>query len=163
MTLQTLRQATDFGIRDRYPSAQLTERELYCITHALSGLNSKEISSLLDISAATVRSYLARGYKKLAVNNLSQLKSELSICSIQKDQFKSLLAQFAAKKLSSLERCVLLYIAQGLTGFQISHLLNYSIGSINKARYIGYKKLGIHSKGELLSLLSQTCNSDSNC
>ena len=65
-----------------------------------------------------------------------------------------ILGFFTAHGLNENESAVLLKIASGMSGSEISEALNYSIGSINNLRASGYAKLGIHSRRELIDYIS---------
>ncbi len=67
-------------------------------------------------------------------------------------------AFFIAQGLSEFEASVLLGIVKGKTGREIASELAYSLGGINSLRWSGYKKLGIHSRGQLISLLRRSLN-----
>lgn len=55
--------------------------------------------------------------------------------------------------LSETEARVLAEIARGLSGKEIAEKLSYAIGTVNAARYRGYRKLGINSRHELVSMV----------
>jgi len=61
-----------------------------------------------------------------------------------------------SKGVGDLEAEVLTLSAQGYTRPQICDLLHIATGTVNSCRASAYKKLGIHSKGELLRLLEET-------
>lgn len=63
------------------------------------------------------------------------------------------LLYLASQGLFEREAETLVKIAQGFTGFQISYLSHYSLGSVNGWRASGYRKLGLHSRAELIELL----------
>ena len=57
--------------------------------------------------------------------------------------------------LSDTEAQVAELIAQGYTGAQIQHMLYVSAGTVNSSRATAYRKLGIHSRDELVVLLAK--------
>ena len=65
-----------------------------------------------------------------------------------------------SKGVGDLEAEVLTLSAQGYTRPQICDLLHIAAGTVNSCRASAYKKLGIHSKGELLELLAETADKD---
>lgn len=65
-----------------------------------------------------------------------------------------------SKGVGDLEAEVLTLSAQGYTRPQICDLLHIATGTVNSCRASAYKKLGIHSKGELLELLEETPGKD---
>ena len=65
-----------------------------------------------------------------------------------------------SKGVGDLEAEVLTLSAQGYTRPQICDLLHIAAGTVNSCRASAYKKLGIHSKGELLELLAETAGKD---
>lgn len=65
-----------------------------------------------------------------------------------------------SKGVGDLEAEVLTLSAQGYTRPQICDLLHIATGTVNSCRASAYKKLGIHSKGELLKLLEKTPGKD---
>lgn len=65
-----------------------------------------------------------------------------------------------SKGVGDLEAEVLTLSAQGYTRPQICDLLHIAAGTVNSCRASAYKKLGIHSKGELLELLEETAGRD---
>lgn len=65
-----------------------------------------------------------------------------------------------SKGVGDLETEVLTLSAQGYTRPQICDLLHIAAGTVNSCRASAYKKLGIHSKGELLELLEETAGKD---
>lgn len=65
-----------------------------------------------------------------------------------------------SKGVGDLEAEVLTLSAQGYTRPQICDLLHIAAGTVNSCRASAYKKLGIHSKGELLELLEETAGKD---
>ena len=65
-----------------------------------------------------------------------------------------------SKGVGDLETEVLTLSAQGYTRPQICDLLHIATGTVNSCRASAYKKLGIHSKGELLELLEETAGKD---
>ena len=62
---------------------------------------------------------------------------------------------FLGKGLSSSQADTLILIAQDRNSAQIAVELCMSKGAVNTARRVGYKKLGVHSKLELVSYLNQ--------
>lgn len=60
-----------------------------------------------------------------------------------------------SKGIGDLEAEVLTLSAQGYTRPQICDLLHIAAGTVNSCRASAYRKLGIHSKGELLRLLEK--------
>lgn len=62
---------------------------------------------------------------------------------------------FLGKGLSSSQADVLILIVQGRGSAQIAVELCMSKGTVNTARRVGYKKLGVHSKVELMSYLNR--------
>ena len=79
--------------------------------------------------------------------------TELGI-SNSSDSEVRILGFFTAHGLNENESAVLLKIASGMSGSEISEALNYSVGSINNLRASGYAKLGIHSRRELIDYIS---------
>ena len=69
-------------------------------------------------------------------------------------------AFFRSKGIGDLEAEVLTLSAQGYTRPQICDLLHIAAGTVNSCRASAYKKLGIHSKDELLGLLRETAGKD---
>lgn len=65
-----------------------------------------------------------------------------------------------SKGIGDLEAEVLTLSAQGYTRPQICDLLHIAAGTVNSCRASAYKKLGIHSKNELLRLLEETAGKD---
>ena len=65
-----------------------------------------------------------------------------------------------SKGVGDLETEVLTLSAQGYTRPQICDLLHIAAGTVNSCRASAYKKLGIHSKDELLRLLEETAGKD---
>lgn len=65
-----------------------------------------------------------------------------------------------SKGIGDLEAEVLMLSAQGYTRPQICDLLHIAAGTVNSCRASAYKKLGIHSKDELLRLLEETAGKD---
>lgn len=65
-----------------------------------------------------------------------------------------------SKGVGDLEAEVLALSAQGYTRPQICDLLHIAAGTVNSCRASAYKKLGIHSKNELLRLLEETAGKD---
>lgn len=65
-----------------------------------------------------------------------------------------------SKGVGDLEAEILTLSAQGYTRPQICDLLHVAAGTVNSCRASAYKKLGIHSKGELLELLGETAGKD---
>lgn len=57
--------------------------------------------------------------------------------------------------LSEMQADVLLLVAQGKTSAEICEDLHYARGTVNGARGAGYRMLGIHSKMQLIQVLSQ--------
>lgn len=57
--------------------------------------------------------------------------------------------------LSETEARVLVEIARGLSGREIAEKLSYAMGTVNAARYRGYRKLGINSRHELISMVGE--------
>ena len=57
--------------------------------------------------------------------------------------------------LSETEARVLIEITRGLSGREIAEKLSYAIGTVNAARYRGYRKLGINSRHELISMVGE--------
>ena len=57
--------------------------------------------------------------------------------------------------LSETEARVLVEITRGLSGREIAEKLSYAIGTVNAARYRGYRKLGINSRHELISMVGE--------
>lgn len=56
------------------------------------------------------------------------------------------------------QAAVLFAIARGLSSAEICRELSYSRGAVNSARARGYRRLGIHSRSELVAVLSQDAN-----
>ena len=65
-----------------------------------------------------------------------------------------------SKGVGNLEAEVLTLSAQGYTRPQICDLLHIAAGTVNSSRASAYKKLGIHSKDELLRLLEEIAGKD---
>lgn len=65
-----------------------------------------------------------------------------------------------SKGVGDLEAEVLTLSAQGYTRPQICDLLHIAAGTVNSSRASAYKKLGIHSKDELLRLLEEIAGKD---
>ncbi len=65
-----------------------------------------------------------------------------------------------SKGVGDLEAEVLTLSAQGYTRPQICGLLHIAAGTVNSCRASAYKKLGIHSKDELLGLLEEIAGKD---
>lgn len=65
-----------------------------------------------------------------------------------------------SKGVGDLEAKVLMLSTQGYTRPQICDLLHIAAGTVNSSRASAYKKLGIHSKNELLRLLEETAGKD---
>lgn len=65
-----------------------------------------------------------------------------------------------SKGVGDLEAEVLTLSAQGYTRPQICDLLHIAAGTVNSSRASAYKKLGIHSKDELLRLLGEIAGKD---
>lgn len=67
---------------------------------------------------------------------------------------------FRAHGLSETEISVLLEIVRGLSGPEIAKALHCSAGSVNSARRNGYRKLGVHSKRQLVELVDQVSRAE---
>ncbi len=74
------------------------------------------------------------------------------LCDFEIDE-ESVSLYFASRGLTPLESDVLVKLVQGKTGPQAAQELHYAVGTINSARWSAYRKLGIHSRDELLRLL----------
>ena len=61
-----------------------------------------------------------------------------------------------SRGLSDTEAHVAELIAQGYTGAQIQRMLYVSTGTVNGSRAAAYRKLGIHSRSELVALLDKS-------
>lgn len=60
-----------------------------------------------------------------------------------------------SRGINELEAAILAKIAQGSTGPQIARSMHYSPGAVNSLRAHAYRALNVHSKQELMELLSQ--------
>lgn len=67
---------------------------------------------------------------------------------------------FRTHGLSETEISVLLEIVRGLSGPEIAKALHCSAGSVNSARRNGYRKLGVHSKRQLVELVDQVSRAE---
>ena len=67
---------------------------------------------------------------------------------------------FRAHGLAETEISVLLEIVRGLSGPEIAKALHCSAGSVNSARRNGYRKLGVHSKRQLVELVDQVSRAE---
>lgn len=87
-------------------------------------------------------------------DHVQEYKYRISLGSIELyvDRVRHL---FLGKGLSSSQADVLILIAQGRGSAQIAVELCMSKGTVNTARRVGYKKLGVHSKAELMGYLNR--------
>lgn len=60
-----------------------------------------------------------------------------------------------SRGLNEMQTGVLLLIAKGRSSRQIANELGYSYGSINGARYSGYRRLGVHDRLDLMRAFAQ--------
>lgn len=60
-----------------------------------------------------------------------------------------------SRRLSDLEASVAIEAACGLSTRDIADKLFYSFGSVKEARFNAYRKLGVHSKGELAEMIAR--------
>ena len=73
--------------------------------------------------------------------------------------FERCIFYLRSKGLNEGQANVLVRIAAGESSAKIEDDLNYSRGSVNTARRVGYRALGVHSRTQLMRHLQRTCTS----
>lgn len=86
---------------------------------------------------------------------LSASRKLQSVCFLHSELCLSMRRRYMlARGLSPLQVDVVIGIVDGLSGREIAHRLNYSLGSINVARLHAYRLLDVHSSDQLAQLFS---------
>lgn len=118
------------------------------------------VNSVLDFAfAATLQAMGCVSAIRLAVLGAKGLKGD-DMGEADRDLFagkrRDLVYHYLkSRRLSDLEASVAIEVACGLSTRDIADKLFYSFGSVKEARFSAYRKLGIHSKGELAEMIAR--------
>lgn len=118
------------------------------------------VNSVLDFAfAATLQAMGCVSAIRLAVLGAKGLKGD-DMGGADRDLFagkrRDLVYHYLkSRRLSDLEASVAIEVACGLSTRDIADKLFYSFGSVKEARFSAYRKLGIHSKGELAEMIAR--------
>ena len=118
------------------------------------------VNSVLDFAfAATLQAMGCVSAIRLAVLGAKGLKGE-DMGEADRDLFagkrRDLVYHYLkSRRLSDLEASVAIEAACGLSTRDIADKLFYSFGSVKEARFSAYRKLGVHSKGELAEMIAR--------
>lgn len=117
------------------------------------------VNSVLDFAfAATLQAMGCVSAIRLAVLGAKGLKGD-DMGEADRDLFagkrRDLVYHYLkSRRLSDLEASVAIEAACGLSTRDIADKLFYSFGSVKEARFSAYRKLGVHSKGELAEMIA---------
>ena len=118
------------------------------------------VNSVLDFAfAATLQAMGCVSAIRLAVLGAKGLKGD-DMGGADRDLFagkrRDLVYHYLkSRRLSDLEASVAIEVACGLSTRDIADKLFYSFGSVKEARFSAYRKLGVHSKGELAEMIAR--------
>lgn len=118
------------------------------------------VNSVLDFAfAATLQAMGCVSAIRLAVLGAKGLKGD-DMGGADRDLFagkrRDLVYHYLkSRRLSDLEASVAIEAACGLSTRDIADKLFYSFGSVKEARFSAYRKLGVHSKGELAEMIAR--------
>ena len=118
------------------------------------------VNSVLDFAfAATLQAMGCVSAIRLAVLGAKGLKGD-DMGEADRDLFagkrRDLVYHYLkSRRLSDLEASVAIEAACGLSTRDITDKLFYSFGSVKEARFSAYRKLGVHSKGELAEMIAR--------
>ena len=118
------------------------------------------VNSVLDFAfAATLQAMGCVSAIRLAVLGAKGLKGD-DMGEADRDLFagkrRDLVYHYLkSRRLSDLEASVAIEAACGLSTRDIADKLFYSFGSVKEARFSAYRKLGVHSKGELAEMIAR--------
>ena len=129
----------------------LTDRERDAARSVLAGLTAETAAGVMGIGVSTVAEFRRRAYRKLGVSSAHELVKTLGEKSDAPvhDWRKTLLS----RGLSETQAEVLARVAAGCGTEEIARSLHVAPGTVRSARANGYRLLGVHSQGELASLL----------
>lgn len=122
-------------------------------TMILTAPESLEIIAMYAAGALVLLAALAFVFFCVHVQQTSAL--DISLAAVSASSEDRMYSYLRGRGLSEAYASIVLDIARGRSSAQIAAERCYARGSINAARHIGYRTLGVHSQAELVELLKR--------